>query len=146
MNNWLYDNRELLEAPDDYYGFVYIITNLDNSKKYIGRKIFKNTVTRPPLKGKKRKRKIIKESNWKDYYSSSEALKEDIENSSKDNFKREILMLCENKTEMTYFETYFQFKFNVLYSRLPNGEKEFYNSNILGKFFWKEHIELKMGI
>lgn len=145
-DNWLYKEEAFNEAPSDKYGFVYIITNLVNDRKYIGRKILWNTVTKPPLKGKKRKRKIKKESDWKKYYGSSSFVKEDIDEFGKENFKREILVLCDNKTEMTFFETYFQWKLDVLYSRLPNGEKEFYNGSILGKFFWKDHIEDKLEL
>lgn len=142
MNDtWLYKNKEFVDAPEDCYGFVYKVTNNVTGQKYIGKKIFWNTVTRPPLKGKKRKRKIKKESDWKKYYGSSEYVKEDLKELGKENFTREILVLCETKGQSTYFETYLQWKYDVLYSRLPDGEKEYYNSNIGGKYFWKEDVE-----
>ncbi len=145
-NPWLYQEEKVLEAPEEKYGFVYIITNLETQQKYIGRKILWNTVTKPPLKGKKRKRKIKKESDWKKYYGSSEFIKEDVKALGKERFSREILVFCDNKTEMTFFETMFQWKKNCLYARLPNGEKEFYNGSISGKFYWKDHIEEKLNL
>ena len=43
-NPWLY-NDKVFTSEDilDYYGFCYLITNLDNAKKYIGRKYFYST-------------------------------------------------------------------------------------------------------
>ena len=46
MNNWLWhlDDGSLEIFPEDqineYYGFVYIITNLETNKFYIGKKAF----------------------------------------------------------------------------------------------------------
>ena len=145
MHNWIYKDKEFTEAPEDCYGFVYIVTNTITGQKYIGKKIFWNTITRPPLKGKKRKRKVKKESNWKKYYGSSEYIKEDVKELGEDVFTREILFLCTTKGESTYLETYLLFKENVLYSRLPNGEKEYYNGSISGKFHYLESLEEKLN-
>ena len=65
IHNWNYPEGFNIE---DYYGFVYKITNTENNKFYIGKKIFQNTRKLPPLKGQKRKRTVIKESNWKTYW------------------------------------------------------------------------------
>ena len=68
----------------EWYGFVYVITNRALNKKYIGKKFFWSKKTLPPLKGKKRKRRSIIESNWRDYYGSSANLMEDVETQGKD--------------------------------------------------------------
>ena len=34
---WLYNNKEF-EPPDNCYGFIYLIENKINNRKYIGRK------------------------------------------------------------------------------------------------------------
>ena len=78
-------------SPKDYYGFVYIITNRARNKKYIGKKFFWSKKTLPPLKGKKRKRRTIIESDWRDYYGSSANLTEDVNKCGKDMFYREIV-------------------------------------------------------
>jgi len=65
---WKYNGNLVEEIADQYIGFVYIITNLTNNKKYIGKKLAKFKKTRPPLKGKKRKRKSLVESDWQTYW------------------------------------------------------------------------------
>ena len=61
------------------FGFVYLITNTVSDMKYIGKKQIEKRTKRPPLKGKKRKRIIIGESDWKTYTGSSDRLNADIE-------------------------------------------------------------------
>jgi hypothetical protein len=104
MNQWLiedkvYEPEEL--NPKEVYGFVYLIVNNVNNKKYIGKKFFWSMKTRQVNKKKKRYKA---ESDWKDYYGSSEQLKEDIEKLGVDNFKRTILHICKNKAECAYLE------------------------------------------
>jgi len=115
MTHWLYEGQPFeSDMIGDYVGFVYLITNLENDKKYIGKKWFWSTKKMPPLKGKKRKRTVVKESDWKQYYGSSEEVKLLLEQHGKDNFKREILRLCKTKGECTYYEAKLQFDFDVL--------------------------------
>ncbi len=83
---WLYDGKELTDEDiKGYYGFIYEIECLVNSKLYLGRKYFTKAGTKQ-VKGKKRKTR--KESDWKDYYGSSPRLLEDIEKLGKDKFSR----------------------------------------------------------
>ena len=83
----------------------------------------------------KRKRTIVKESDWKTYYGSSNILKEELKQHGKDKFKREIIKLCTNKKELTYWETKLQFSYGVL-----EKPDEYYNDNILGKFFTRDLV------
>ena len=99
----------------DYEGFVYLITNLLNGKKYVGKKSFWNYKTLKPLKGKRRKRHVKKESNWRDYWGSSKQLLADIEKYGEENFKREILSLHRNKWDLAYYEAKYQFDNEVLF-------------------------------
>ena len=71
---------------DDCEAFVYLITNTTNNRKYIGKKLAKRKVTRPPLKGKKNKRRSTKESDWRTYWGSSEHLKNDVNELGEDKF------------------------------------------------------------
>ena len=50
---WLYKGNEVDEIAEEYIGFVYLITNTIDGKKYIGKKLAQFRKTRPPLKGKK---------------------------------------------------------------------------------------------
>jgi hypothetical protein len=89
---------------EGFMGFVYVITNLLNSKRYFGKKHFTFARTRGPLKGRSRKRKDRVESDWKDYYGSSKDLNLDVDTHGPQNFSREILRLCKSKGEMSYHE------------------------------------------
>jgi len=61
---WYYEGEEFTsEMIEDYVGFVYLITDLTNGKKYVGKKLFVSKRKLPPLKGKTRKRTVIKESD-----------------------------------------------------------------------------------
>ena len=96
------------------FGFVYLITNTVDDKKYIGKKQIEKKTKRPPLKGKKRKRIFIGESDWKKYTGSSDRLNADIEEHGKDKFKFEIIYSCGSKSELAYVETLFQFQAEAL--------------------------------
>jgi hypothetical protein len=112
--NWTYKGNEVTEIPDEYEGFVYLITNLTNNQKYIGKKLAKFKTTKPPLKGKKNKRRGYKESDWKTYWGSSDRLNADVEKLGEDKFTREILYLCKGRGEMSYIEAREQFDRRVL--------------------------------
>lgn len=103
---WYFQGKEFkTEDIGDYVGFVYEITNVENGRKYIGKKNFWSRKTLPPLKGQKRKRKVVKESDWQDYFGSSEEVKELVEQRGREIFDREILHLCKNKGSLSYMET-----------------------------------------
>lgn len=102
---WSYKGEEFTtDMIGDKIGFVYIVTDTVSGMKYIGKKGFFSKVTKPPLKGKKRKRRSIKESDWKTYCGSSETVKTLVEENGLDHFEREILHLCKSKGEMSYTE------------------------------------------
>ena len=112
--NWTYKGEEITEIPDEYEGFVYLITNLTNNQKYIGKKLAKFKTTKPPLKGKKNKRRGYKESDWQTYWGSSDRLNADVASLGEDKFTREILYLCKGRGEMSYIEAREQFDRRVL--------------------------------
>ena len=107
---WLYEDKEFTEV-EDYYGFIYLIENLVNGRKYIGRKY----LTKAGYKTVKGKRKKIRvESDWRDYYGSSTSLKEDVDHYGKDSFRRTILRLCKSRGECNYFETKYIFDVDAI--------------------------------
>lgn len=129
---WIHKNKpidSIEDMPKDAIGFVYEITNKEDGTKYIGKKILTSHRTLPPLKGKKRKRKVIKESNWKTYYGSNDVIKDLVKSGKSDIFDREILEYAYSKVQLTYLETKYQFLREVL------ERDEYLNINILGKFF-----------
>ena len=121
---WKYNGNLVEEIADQYIGFVYIITNLTNNKKYIGKKLAKFKKTRPPLKGKKRKRKSLVESDWQTYWGSSEHLLADVAELGTEDFSREILYFCTTRGELSYREAKEQFDREVLLT------DEYYNGII----------------
>lgn len=103
-----------LEAGSLPYGFIYVITNTTNSKKYYGKKQMKSVKKLKPLKGRKNKRHFDVETDWKTYTSSSNDLNVDIEKLGKDKFTFEIIRFCESKFELAYYEAKIQFDNDVL--------------------------------
>lgn len=111
---WLHNGAVVDELPKGCEAFVYLITNNTNNMKYVGKKLAKFKVTKPPLKGKKNKRRSVKESDWKDYWGSSDRLKEDVEKLGPDKFTREILYFCPSRGIASYLEAREQFERRVL--------------------------------
>lgn len=112
LGHWILNEGIVID--ENTFGFIYEITNLIENKKYIGKKQCQSKIRRKPLKGKKRKRIDFKESDWKEYTSSSEKLNEDIKLHGKDNFSFRILKICSSKWELAYEEIKEQIKNNVL--------------------------------
>lgn len=130
---WTYQGREVTEDEiESHVGFVYLITNLTNNKKYVGKKLFKSTRTKT-IKGKRKK--VKSDSDWRDYYGSNAILKEDVKLLGPENFKREILKLCKSKGTANYFEMKYQIQFEVL-----ERPDEYYNEWIIVKVH-RSHIK-----
>jgi hypothetical protein len=127
LNNshmWIYKDQEISELPEDCVGFVYQITNTTNGRMYIGKKLARFKKARPPLKGRVNKRRYTVDSDWQEYYGSSDALNEDIEKLGREKFKREILFYCKSKAELSYVEAREQFARKVLET------DDYYNGHI----------------
>lgn len=123
---WHYQDKEFTQADiGKWFGFVYRITDLENGMMYIGKKQFFNSKKLPPLKGQKRKRTKVTESDWQDYHGSNEKIKALVEEHGPSRFKREILKLCRSSSECTYWETKLQFEYDVLLNDL------YYNDYIM---------------
>ena len=122
--NWTYQGKPLDTLPEECVGFVYLITNTKTGRMYVGKKLAKFKRSRPPLKGRKNKRRHTVESDWQDYYGSSDLLKEDVNKLGKEKFKREILYFCRSKGECNYLEAKEQFARGVLES------DDYYNGHI----------------
>ena len=121
---WLYKNEKITDIPEKVVGFVYEITNITSGRKYIGKKLAKFKRSRPPLKGRKNKRRYLVNSDWQDYYGSSDELTADVLKLGKENFMREILFYCHSKAELSYVEAREQFARKVLESN------DYYNGHI----------------
>ena len=126
--HWTFrDDKTRVPDPDKYFGFVYLITNKKNQRKYIGCKQY----------WQMRHRKKYKPSNWRVYTSSSKELNQDIEKIGKRRFKFEIIQEYETKRGLHYYEQYYQMKYHVLTSFIKStGEPAYYNKNVGGVRFY----------
>ena len=147
---WTYKN-EPMEAlssfPEGTFGFIYRVVHIPTGKAYIGKKVLfhqkKVKLTKKELleythvAGRKPAYKLaMNESDWKTYYGSNKEIVAMLKEGKKDEFKREILHLATSKKLLTYYETKYLFVYSVL-----EKPEEFYNDNILGKFFTKDFAQ-----
>ena len=143
---WLYKEKvinSIEDMPQDTFGFIYIVTHKPSGKSYIGKKSLfhniKKKLTKKELAeqtgpGRKSATRVVaKESDWKTYYGSAKPILELIKDGKQQEFTREILKLAPNKKLLTYYECKCLFTFGVLEHPL-----EYFNDNILGKFFTKD--------
>jgi len=139
---WTFQETVVENLPEDCVGFVYLITNKTNDRKYVGKKLAKfskTTYKTVVLKNGTKKKKKIKskiDSDWITYYGSSIELSKDIALLGEDNFTREILFYCKSKAECSYIEAREQFTRRVLEStEYYNGQisVRVHGSHIIGK-------------
>jgi len=145
--NWYYKGEEMTSVedfPPSTFGFVYRVTHEPSGKIYIGKKVLQFTrkakLTKRDLalyegeKGRKPSfKRVVKESDWKTYYGSHKEILALIKDGKQEDFKREILTCVPTKKLLTYEETKALFIYEVLIK--PD---EYFNDNILGKFFRKD--------
>lgn len=137
-NPWYYQG-EVFESEmiGEYYGFVYLLTNTDTGKFYVGKKFFWSSKILPVTKSRKRRQKTKVESDWKKYYGSNNQLKSEIEEKGIDIITRNILWLCNTKTQCSYYEVLEQINRRVLLS------DKYYNDFIGGKITGRFLTEIK---
>lgn len=126
---WTYQNikvESIEDIPEGVVGFVYLIVNEDTQEYYIGKKNIWSYRKLPPLKGSKRKRKVVKESDWIKYQSSNDTVK------GWNSCRKEIIHYCYTPKELTYRET------EALFCLKTMEDERCLNSNILGKFYPKD--------
>jgi hypothetical protein len=111
---WYYESKEYDETPEEYQGFVYLITELDTGKKYIGKKNFWRPKVLPKNSKRNRRVRTRVESDWRKYFGSNKEVQALVESNGIENYRRDILRLCKTKGEMSYYEAKLQFDHDVL--------------------------------
>lgn len=145
--NWIYNNEEITDIsqfPPSTFGFIYKVTHIPTGKSYIGKKVLyfnkkiklgKKELAQHSGPGRKPTTKnTIKESDWKTYYGSEIGIKKLLNEGKHNEFERTILKLVDSKKLLTYFETKYQFIYEVL------EQPGWFNDNILGKFFSRDFL------
>ena len=100
--HWTYQGKTIENLPEDTEGFVYLITNTTNNKKYVGKKLAKFKKTRPPLKGRKNKRRSKVESDWRDYWGSHDHLQKDVEELGPDKSQERYYIFVPSRGVLSY--------------------------------------------
>lgn len=131
---WYYEGNEFNDTPQQYQGFVYIITELDTGMKYLGKKFFWSPKVLPVTKTRKKKTRTRVESDWRDYFGSSKEVQMLVEQKGRCNYRREIVKLCKTKGECSYWEAKLQFEYDVLLK-----PEQFYNS-FIGCKIHRKHV------
>jgi hypothetical protein len=145
---WLYKEQvieKIEDMPQNAFGFIYITTHKPSGVSYIGKKSLYHNVKRKLTKkelaeqtgrGRKPTTQVVqKESDWKTYYGSAKPILEILKQGKHDEFTREILQIVNNKKLLTYYECKYLFTYGVLEHPL-----EYFNDNVLGKFYSKDFI------
>lgn len=128
-NLWQYNGRELRDEDivPGSMGFIYLITQLSTGKFYIGRKLLTSASSKM-VNGKKKK--VRKESDWKNYWSSSPKIKQWIEDAGGTaDFTKEIISFCQSKGSLAYSEEL------ALYSVGALESDKWINDNIRSKIY-----------
>jgi len=150
--SWIYNSEtinDITEFPPNNYGFVYQVKHIPSNKIYIGKKVL--FFTRKVKLGKKELEALgtvigrkpsyklaVKESDWKTYYGSQKEIKTLLKESKTSDWERSIIKCVPSKKLLTYFEV----KYQMLYQVLEKPD-EFFNDNILGKFYTKDFADIK---
>lgn len=112
-NKDLYGHWETTEHLDTekYVGFVYIITNLVEQRKYIG--------------SKKYKIKRKKDGEWKSYTGSCTELNNDIKKYGKDKFTFKVVKQYSRMVEVKYNEAKMIIEVDAIF------RKDYYNQMVM---------------
>lgn len=129
---WYHNNEVVNEIDPQYQAFVYLITNLTTGRLYIG---LKQTTFAKTKQVKGKKKRIRVESDWRDYWSSSEELQKDVALLGEENFKREIIYFCKLKSHANYLEAREQMDRRVL------ENPELYYNGIVNCRVSRNHIK-----
>ena len=85
------------------YGYIYVITNLINGKRYVGKNVFDN------------------KSMWKSYMGSGVFIKQAIKKYGKENFKKDIIHICYSQEELEQDEV------NIISFLNADNSYDYYN-------------------
>lgn len=125
---WFSEGRCLEIAPAGVFGYIYLITNKLDGRIYVGKKQFTHRrskrISKRAIKATKTRKRVnisFIDSGWINYWGSSKTLLSDIALLGKENFSREVLYFCNTKSQLSYWEVYYQIQKEVLFRPSYNG-------------------------
>ncbi len=148
---WIFADKLVTvdDIPENAHGFIYRIVHIPTGRFYIGKKSLTSSRTKKigkrelvkikeerkanGISGRLPSKRVVKsDSDWMDYFSSNDWIKGEVKAGKSEEFSREILQFCNSKKNLSYWETYWQFHYDVL-----NNENSL-NDNIGGRFYRKD--------
>lgn len=102
-SKWIYKGKALRCPVKGAFGFVYCISHNDSDMFYVGKKQFYST-RRVKVVGRKNRKKVVKESNWRIYQSSSQTVQKMIAEAGEDAFSYDVLAIAYTPGELSFLE------------------------------------------
>jgi hypothetical protein len=149
--SWIFADKLVTvdDIPENAHGFIYRIVHIPTGRFYIGKKSLTSSRTKKigkrelvkikeerkanGISGRLPSKRVVKsDSDWMDYFSSNEWIKGEVKAGKSDEFSREILQFCHSKKNLSYWETWWQFHYDVL-----NNENSL-NDNVGGRYYRKD--------
>ena len=106
--------------PDEWFGFIYRIIEIDTGREYIGKKQF-HQLLKKKVKNRVNKKHIKKDSDWMTYTSSSEHINNAIKLKGMSNYQFFFESLHKTRASLYYAEINVQIHEDVLRTRLADG-------------------------
>ena len=149
--SWIFADKLVTvdDIPENAHGFIYRIVHIPTGRFYIGKKSLTSSRTKKigkrelvkikeerkanGISGRLPSKRVVKsDSDWMDYFSSNEWIKGEVKAGKSEEFSREILQFCHSKKNLSYWETWWQFHYDVL-----NNENSL-NDNVGGRYYRKD--------
>jgi hypothetical protein len=149
--SWIFADKLVTvdDIPENAHGFIYRIVHIPTGRFYIGKKSLTSSRTKKigkrelvkikeerkanGISGRLPSKRVVKsDSDWVDYFSSNDWIKGEVKAGKSEEFSREILQFCHSKKNLSYWETWWQFHYDVL-----NNENSL-NDNVGGRYYRKD--------
>jgi hypothetical protein len=149
--SWIFADKLVTvdDIPENAHGFIYRIVHIPTGRFYIGKKSLTSSRTKKigkrelvkikeerkanGVSGRLPSKRVVKsDSDWLDYFSSNDWIKGEVKAGKREEFSREILQFCHSKKNLSYWETWWQFHYDVL-----NNENSL-NDNVGGRYYRKD--------
>lgn len=130
MNGETISTNESAKYSDGFFGFIYIIEDKLNNRRYIGKKDFFSSTRY------KNKNKEVAESDWLYYTGSNDVLNAIIKQHGVGIIERRIISRFTTRKHLDFAEVEYMFTLGVL------RDDRWYNTNIAGRWYRSSFSDL----